>query len=372
MKKQNQENMRLYDGKNNDVAFSIIYIGTKRNKKRIRYAENIKLNGITILENSNEWYKERTNNYKQYLSDFIHNKLNLNFETKYHAPIIIEKNNHRIFCHVKEDNISEMTFLKFEVTILTNDENIEEYTGSIENYLENIINIKNNYNIYSMKRPKKKFKSFKNAIDYYLKKKKIKHNIFTTDNTILINDELDKYINKYLYRENLEKNLYVRKSQKNDSILFGTFLSKFGNLLFILQNQPNFDIKYEELITTLANSYDVIKEYILLNIYLKTNYMNIKIENEKTKVLKRYLKELIICKTLRTVLIDFSMGTVALIVNEFESYCSDISISKKLNAQIDAVAKEIKNRGTNISEFSENVIAKTSAEIYDKTIDKLK
>lgn len=358
---------RIYDGKNNDLAFSITYIDNSKSKKTMKIAKKIIINKKLLDENIDDWYKQKQDNYIQMLSDIIHDNRELEFKTKYHSPIIIEKNNHIIKCEVKEDKINQFTFITFNFLTLINDTCIHSYMGSTENFLKEQISKKNGYNIYSYGKKTKTYPSVKDCIDEFLKNKKMKNKYYIEDHTVIYNKNIRNIALKYINRNNLQQNLSTLSNLGNLDIIYGQYISKFGNILYILNYVGNFEEKYNELIPIITNSYDIIKQFILINIYLTKKYCNTNAELLKTRDLKSFENEILTYQKLRESLLKFSMGSVADYINEFEKISkNENSYCQKAEKQRKIIVQELKKRKTGIKSSVENIIAKTIAEITEK------
>lgn len=370
---QNYNKVRAYDGVNSDMSFQLTFVGLKKKKiKRMKYSKNVVIDKYLLMDDCTRFYKEREKNYSQMISDFTYFNIKKVVDTTYYPPLIIKKDDSIIFCHVKIDEINNLRFVKFNFTTLSNEMCFHDYMGDIDNYLCNEITLSNGYLFY-INNKRVKFDNLRKVINYYLKKSKTKDLFYSLDNIVALTDNFERVATKYLKRTYLKKNLYIRninEPKKNLMNLNGVYLSEYGNFVYVVQSCNNPCEEYEKLIPALENSYDLLKEYILMNEYLSEKFKNYQTYSIKTKTLKNDLKELCFFEFLKHGLLKKSMGSVGLIVKEFERTCYDINFNKKLNRMKKFLIEELKRRNVSLKEFVSLTTAKTIGEVYDKTLDR--
>lgn len=360
---------RLYDGNNCDLGFQITYISEKRGKvKKDKYCKNVVIDDYILMEDCKSFYNERVDNYQQMVSDFVY--FSPCIRTIYFPPLILKKNDDILFCHVKMDEIGMYRFLKFNFPILFNDICFSKYVGDIEHFISGEITSKKGFKFYINNR-QKKFNNLKEAISYYLKKCKITKSLSSIDNMVALTDNFEQVMIKYLKRNSLKTNLFVRNIN-NDRFpnLHGVYLSEYGNFVYVIQNCVNFCKEYENIIPTLENSYDFLKQYILLNEFLIYKYSHYCTYSVKIKNLKKDYMEICFFKSFRDSLKNKSMGSVSFIIKEFERTCVGINFNKRANVVKKQIINELRKRNIDFSSFVSETVAKTTAEIYDKTLDR--
>lgn len=206
-----------------------------------------------------------------------------------------------------------------------------------------------------------------------MKQAKTSELFYSVDNVVALTDNFNEILIKYLKKLNSGKNLYIKnhlKSEGNLKILNSVYLSKFGNFVYVIQNCDNLCSEYEKLIPTLENSYDLLKEYFLMNEYLSKKYVNYQTCFIKTKKLKEDLEELYFFQLLRNGFLKKSMGSIVLIIKEFEKNCPDINFSKKINRFKNYIITELKNRKVSTKEFISDTASKLMGEVFGVFIDK--
>lgn len=365
---------RKYDGINSDLSFQLTYVSNKKGKiKKIVHSKNIVINDYLLMENCKLFYEERIKNYRQMLSDFTYFPINNNIDVFYYPPLIMQKNDDIIFCHIKIDDINNLRFMKFNFTTLSDELCFHNYVGDIDNYMKNVITSDKGFNFY-IKNKKKNFNNLKEVIEFYLEKAKMKNCFHSMDNIIALTDNYQNVATKYLKRQYLKTNLLIKNlnnCNNNLTNLCGVYLSKYGNLLYVVQGCDNPCEQYDKIIPTLENSYDILKQYIIMNEYLCKKYKNYYAYSIKTKKLKKDLEEICSFESIKNDLLKKSMYSVHFIVKEFERTCYDINFNKQLNRIKKNIIKELKKRDVPLSEFISITAARTIGEIYDKTLDKI-
>lgn len=369
MKKYNK--IRIYDGHNCDISFQLTYIGEIKKKiKNVKYSKNIVIDNYLLKENCKDFYRERIKNYKQMVSDFTDFQLIKGINTVFYHPMVIKRNNDYILCDIKVDDLYNYRFVKFHLKTLSNDICFYDYLGDIDNYIENEISSNNGYSFY-INNKKKRFLNLKGVIQYYLKKLKVANEFYSMDNIVALPDNVSQVSNKYLKRNSLGKNLFIRNLNDNRfPNMYGLFLSKYGNFLYIIQKCYNPCDEYEKILPTLENSYDLLKQYIILNQYLISKYDNYCTYDIKTKMLRKDYKIICFYNRFREGLLKKSMGSVGFIIKEFERECYDVNFSKKARLIKKYIIKEFEKRKIDLKELISDTASKTVGEIYDKTIDK--
>lgn len=294
---KNYNKKRSYDGKNSDLGFQITYISQKKGKiKKLKYSRNVDICNYLMLENCFNFYSERVDNYKQMISDFTYFKNE--FNTLYLPPLIIKKNTDFIFCHVKLDEIFNYRFLKFNFTLLSNELCFHDYIGNMDCYSSKIISSNNGYEFY-INNKKRDFNNLKEAFMFYLKKEKMNSDSYSLDNVVLLTDRIDNIVVKYLGKNTLSNNLI--KNNKLLLNLYGVYLSNRGNFLFLAKNCINFVDEYQKLIPTLENSYDLLKQYIMINKYLCEKYNNYLAFSRTSRQIKKEFLEICFLKKLKII-----------------------------------------------------------------------
>ncbi len=357
---------RYYDGNNSDLSFQLSFIGIKKKKLKItNQIKKIEINDYLIFDNPKSFYNKRIKNYTQMISDFTKFNINSFLNVKYLSPIIISKDKHNLVVHVKVDELLGFRFIKFNFVTLSNEICFHNYKGDDLFYITNEITKNNGYTFYINNKKINK-KNLNDVINFYLKKNNIKETIYKTDHTITLTDNLDDIVKKYLNRPYLGKNLYIRNHENNIQNLYGVFLSRYDNFLFIIQNCNNFAKSYEEIVPTIENSYDLLNQYILLNNYLISYFSNFNSSIIKMKDLKLSYENIIIFKTFRENLLKKSFGTVSFILKEYEKNTTNDLFTKKINKLQKNIEDEFKNRKFNYTDFATDLISKSTAELYGK------
>lgn len=367
---KNYNRNRVFDGHNCDLGLQITYVAKKKKKiKHIKCSDSIVIENLTLMANCNSFYSERINNYKQMLSDFtFFNEKNIN--TLYLTPLIIKKGEDVVFCHVKVDEIYDYRFLKFNFVTLINDICFFDYVGDIDYFISNEIKSSNGYDFY-INNKKIKFVSLKSAIEYYLKKSRMVDYQYSIDNVVVLTDEFEKVMEKYLGRSHLTGNLYVNNKKQNFfPSLYGVYLSNRGNFIYVFQGSDSLCEEYNALVPAFENSYDILKQYMLLNEFLLFKYKDYCTYSVKTKNLKIDYKEICFFKNFRDNLLNNSEKSVSNIVKEFEKNCPNKIFIKKANSLKKYIVNEFKARKISGTDFLSDVISKTAGEVYDKSIDK--
>lgn len=367
---KNYNRKRIFDGHNCDLGLQITYVAKKEKKiKRIKCSDSIVIDDLIIMANCNSFYSERINNYKQMLSSFtFFNEKNIN--TFYLTPLIIKKDEDVVFCHIKVDEIYNYRFLKFNFVTLINDICFFDYVGDIDYFISNEIKVSKGYEFY-INNKKTQFISLKSVIEYYLKKSRMVDYQYSIDNAVVLTDEFEQVMKKYLGRSHLTGNLYLSyKKQNLFSSLYGIYLSNRGNFIYIFQNSDNLIEEYDNLVPAFENSYDILKQYMLLNEFLLFKYKDYCTYSVKTKILKRDYKEICFFKAFHDNLLNNSMESVSNIVKEFEKNCPNKIFIKKANSLKKYMINEFKTRKISGTDFLSDVISKTAGEVYDKFIDK--
>ena len=363
---------RIYDGENCDLGFQLTYVSSKKGKiKKWSHSKDIIVENMLVLENCNHFYEARIKNYRQMISDFTHFSINNIINIYYYPTLIVKKDDNIILCHVKIDEINNLRYLKFNFTVLSNELCIHNYIGDIEEFMKNIITSGKGYEFY-IKNKRKNFDNLKEVISFYLKKAKMKNYFYSMDNVIVLTEQYKSVALKYLKREYLKTNLYIKSPYNDNKILnlFGIYLSCHGNLLFILNNCDNFCEEYSKLIPILENSYDILKQYMLMNEYYIKKYENYHAPLQKTKKLKNDLKELCFFEYLREGLLKKSMWSVNFILKDFERNCLELNFSKKINRIKNNIIKELKARKISLTEIISETTSKTIGEITERILDK--
>lgn len=369
MRKYNK--IRIYDGHNCDMSFQLTFIGLRKGKVRKKnFSESIIIDDYILRDNCKEFYDKRVKNYKQMVSDFTSFPLIKDINTIIYPPIVIKHNDDYILCDVKIDEMYNYRFVKFHLKTLSNDICFHDYLGDIDNYIENEISSVNGYSFF-VNNKKKKYNNLKEVIKFYLKGLKIKKYFYSNDNIVALTDDVSKVSEKYLKRNNLGKNLFVRNlNDDRFPNMYGLYISKYGNFLYIIQNCSNPCKEYDKLLPTLENSYDLLKHYIILNQYLLSEYSNYCAYKVKRKQLEKDYRVISFYNDFREGLLRKSMGSVSFIIKEFERVCYYVDFSKKSKAIKKYIIREFEKRNINISELISDTASKTVGEIYDKTINK--
>lgn len=370
MEKYNK--FRIYDGHNCDISLLLTFIGLRKGKVRKRkLSESIIIDDYLVKDNCKKFYDERVKNYKQMVSDFTDFSLVKDINTIFYNPIVIKRNDDYILCDVKIDEIYNYRFVKFHLKTLSNDICFHDYLGDIDTYIENEISATNGYSFF-VNNKKIGCNNLKEVIKFYLKELKIKEYFYSNDNISILTDDVSKISEKYLKRNNLGKNLFIRNLNDNQfPNFYGLYLSKYGNFLYIIQNCSNPCEEYAKLLPTLENSYDLIKQYIILNQYLLSEYSDYCACNVKSKQLEKDYRIINFYNKFREGLLSKSRGSVSFIIKEFERVCYDVDFSKKSKTIKKYIMKEFKKRKIEKNELISDTVSKTVGEIYDKTIDKL-
>lgn len=365
------DKIRIYDGHNCDMSFQLTFIGIAKGKiGKIKYSDNIVVDEYIIRNDCKTFYSQRIKNYKQMVSDFIHFQLIESVDTVFYPPIVIKHNDDYILCDVKIDDFDNYRFIKFQLKMLSNDICFYDYIGDIDNYIQNEISVNSGYSFF-VNNKKQKCKNLKDMIKYYLKKIGIKEYFYSTDNIVALTNNIDKVSTKYLKRKNLGKNLFLRDlNDKKFPNLHGVFLSRYGNFLYVIRNCSNPCEEFDKILPTIENSYDILKQYIMINQYLLSEFNNYCAYNIKFKKLKRDYKIICFYDDLREGLLKKSMGSVSLVVNEFERECHNIDFSKRCKIIKKYIISEFKKRRINLNELISDTTSKTLGEIYDKTVNK--
>lgn len=362
---------RIYDGYNCDMSFQLTFIGLKIGKIRKRkFSESIIIDDYLLRDNCKDYYDKRVKNYKQMVSDFTNFFIIKDINTFFYPPIVIKRNDNYILCDVKIDDIFDYRFVKFHLKKISNDMCFHDYLGDIDNYIENEISAVNGYSFY-INNKMKKYNNLKEVIKFYLKKLKMKDYLYSNDNIVALTDDVSKVSKKYLKRNNLGKNLFIRNLNDNRfPNMYGLYLSKYGNFLYIIQNCSNPCDEYDKILPTLENSYDLLKQYIMLNQYLLLKYRDYCTYTIKRKKLKKDYQVISFYNNFRDGLLKKSIGSVSFIIKEFERECYDFDFNKKSKSIKKYIIKEFEKRNINTSELISDTTSKAIGEIYDKTLDK--
>lgn len=365
--------IRSYDGENSDLSFSITYIGLRKGKiKNKKITKQLKTEKFIVKPDCRNFYIERLENYYQSIGDFMYYDVKKFIKVAYLQPFLIVQGDDIINCQVKVDEIGMYRFIKFKFIVLSNNMCIHNYIGNIQNYMEKQVNKKNGFNFY-INNKKSKLKNLYQVIQYYLKKVNLdeKKCYSSMDNMIALTQDFKNIALKYLKRTYIGMNLYI-KGPHSLSILSAIYQSEYGNYLYVIQSVSNPDEEYSKLVPQLENSFDIRKQFVLINIFLKKKYTGFQAQLTKTFELKKAYKEILFYEELRDNLLNNSMSSLAISINYFERNSEDINfhnIEKPIKKHI---LTELKNRKVNPKQFLSMTISETIAKICSEFYEKMK
>jgi len=333
---------RIYDGVNSDMGIIVTYIGSSnRNKAHLEMPGKLSIKKCVIFADCKSFYEARKKNYKQMISDFLSENIYEKINVDYYPPFLIVKDDHIQICHVKVDEVYSFRFVKFYITTVSNEMCFHNYVGDIHSYFTNELSTKNGYSfITSFKN--RRFKNLENLMRFYIKKAKLEGTLSSTDNIVALTENISEIIEKYLPFKS-GKSIFIKNLKKVITpALFDIVVSRNGNFVYIVNGTNNLQDDYDRLIPTIENSYDIIKEYLLINFYLEKKYLNYDAKIHHKKELSESLVEINDFYEIRENLLNSPLNSVSIYIKAVERVCQNCKFHEKRNILTKYIKEEIK------------------------------